>query len=540
MGILVLNKLIKNNFRTSNIRCFNHIVIDGSNLMVISLSRYSGKLREIFELPDFWFHVLPDANLFTQMAYIVTRASDDIVSCLTNLLNLYEAEDVYFVLDPPSSEYIFNKDMFEDGMYMDLLFQGDDYDAINDGKEILLTVKSEEQEKRRKCTSKVFDECVNDLDTMIGNEYSIDDVDRLHNLTKQLSFFRDVHNTMQLRYMVIDRVMTIINENEEYKNRIHFIQAEAEADLIIKNLANDLNGDVLIISTDTDYDVLAADLENVYVCSEFTDKFKRNIYYPYEQWKEFFEMDGNGSDDTYSESGEEEEDIVETDVVNNNSDQISVQKNAYEYVIRLAPLCGNDYTAHIKLLDANNTRNVKCLFNVNRKKFNIHDLSKISHTNIVWAMYTSTINNIHSDIDNSLKYLDEMVRLFDSTNEKKGKPKFFSKYYMSVLIYKSWKLYDGKWNEMKPFSNDERIELYEKSLWKILSMSAIDLDGSYKIYSSWNSELFRTITSDDDNWNDFIKSIHQRTFKIQRQALRYYLKCEKSVLTNDDEECEEM
>jgi hypothetical protein len=208
---------------------------------------------------------------------------------------------------------------------------------------------------------------------------------------------------------------------------VRFIQSIDEADLVIKNIGeNETNkgNDVLVSSADTDYFVLFANNEKVWVTLNYPNS---PIYHPVTQW--IYNLTDHKNNET---------------LVNKNK--------IYDYVIRFAALFGNDY--HIStIISAKDPTYTIC----NRiiAPMAMNDVyGEVNKLRNIYKFYTSGMELYKKCIEPiSPDELDIIVQDFILKNDKYD----FRKYLMSIVIYKNWNRFN-KYDTVQPNMNTKDIE----------------------------------------------------------------------------------
>lgn len=458
MGIQGLNSLVKT-CTPEKPQSYDKIIIDGSNLIFNKLTRQVSQLKKLYILNE-WKSI--DKDIIFQTKFIINNCANDILTFIYACKSKFNCDSIYIVIDPlESPSYHVSADLSyisEDNT--DTILKNNKYittilheDEINSNSIVEFNIKHEEQESRKKKTSKqdlISNELAKLEQLKISDEENDSEakLEQLKSIFEQSYLYLSNSDLIKLSYIVMLNVeMQSRNEN------IHIIDAIDEADLVIKNIAYE-NKDykTLIISADTDYYVLFSDSENVHITNITLNE---NIYSPYKCWKNFLE-------------------------------------NAYSYdsVIRAAPLYGNDYTIHENVISA--TRN----FNDMRDLFNINDRFNELKRNRRKTISSVTEKYKIENITHVLK-IDEMIHDY---NEE-----YFKKYYLSVIIYKNWFKYN-RMNERHSCNNDNEYKnLIDDEINNILQK----LSNTFTTLYQWNSENIFV------NWNEFfsnVKPIDKETY----------------------------
>lgn len=335
MGVKDLNNIVRKQPVTNkNMPRFNTIVIDGSNLIITFVLSAASDLQR--RAPKTKYNTI-NRNMLYQMKYIVDIAKNRGFEVLSQWLKRFHAERMYFIMDPKKGvNYKLTTDMEISTFARDFLFNGiasttPDMDEPFEQKpdepveEIEFDLKTEEQEARKRASSK------KDQVTAMYDSLKTETDDTLATLYRQSFHFMEPCNAIALGKMVSSLIFKEFDQ--KYPGILHVIAAEDEADLVIKNIGENTTNSyeqtvndetvtiqpkTLICSADTDYFILFSNNPNVYVTGLHAfDK----VYSPIEQWRLAFTVE--------YEDGTEE--------------QLIKDSRIFDYVIRLAPLFGNDY-----------------------------------------------------------------------------------------------------------------------------------------------------------------------------------------------------
>lgn len=484
MGVQGLNNIIKkcpSETRTT----YKRIIIDGSNLVFTKLSRSLSQLKKSFPIDD-WKSV--DKDIIFQTRFIIDSSVNDIINFVNYCKSRYSAEEVFLVLDPTKTPgYIVNSNMkfapLEDGtdqLLKDCKYTGTilHEDEIQNGTTIEFNIKSDEQETRKKRNSK--SELINNELGKIDNLgiKGEGNVDVLKSIYQQSFFYNSTSELIKLIRPVMYKV-----EREFVDENVFIIDAEDEADLVIKNIAmnnigleSTLEGDfyTLVMSADTDYYILFADSPKVHATTLMNNS---PIYSPYRCWNVFLE-------DAYS----------------------------YDAVIRVAPLLGNDYTTHESIITAVRSANdIRDLFNIDDEFMNLRSNARKKVYNVVGSYRPK-----EGDIT-SVSAIDEMVYNFNVN--------YFKKYFLSTIIYKNWNVYN-RCSIRRSADSAEKLEalVTDSVTWAIERLMKL-----FPVMYQWNSEYLFT------NWTKFNTEIVEIGFETLDEAMEYY----NSDLFAEEDYCSE-
>ena len=146
MGVNNLNKLFARCQTEPRNKHHQAIIIDGSNLIFQSLASQLSNMKKGLKISQ-WDSI--DADIIQQISFITTYAIEYISEILEKLFER-DCEEVILVLDPLTTpvytihtSYEYNHD------HEDLLDE-----CLSSGEYLNLTIKSDEQEKRREAANK--------------------------------------------------------------------------------------------------------------------------------------------------------------------------------------------------------------------------------------------------------------------------------------------------------------------------------------------------------------------------------------------------
>ena len=401
MGIELFNKFLQANNRYSNykIKHFDKIIIDASNLFFTVLERHKGRMVKSY--PDSRNPKFCCLNVIKQCAYILTHAAKDIHAYLNEMISKYSPNVVYLVLDPLTTpDYIIKaNDPGVNIEYLRILYPSV---TVNDNTIIHASLKEQEQINRKghDNTEEQLEQYENWLtksEEMIKTKKEIGD-EVFEYILKPLlrQRYRDQlllfsnHNIIKLSHTLIQMIFPL-------PECVKLVRAKHEADLLITNLARE-PVKTLVASKDTDYFVLLCQFPHCYVTNLLS---RASVYYPNEIISDLLE-------DAFKP----------------------------EYICRIPPLAGNDYTTHIGVLSFKDPELIKRFLNLDTKFDALPNGSKRKKlTRLTQLMDIPSPREI-----TKIKDIDEAVRKFDID--------YFRLYYQGAMIYLHWEYY-GEYNEVK-------------------------------------------------------------------------------------------
>lgn len=406
MGIEKLNTLLVNASHYEG--KFDTIIIDGSNLLITFISAIiSGIKKENYYAPWNTFNL----DLIRVLYEIIHQTTNSILLNLnlTKRCLLNKNGKIIFIIDSNTEP---------------------SYITYNNQ---ILYLKSEERKARKQKQNRSKN--INEEIEKIKLEYGIfiDNIcineNEILNLFSQLDYFNNAGNYLKLTSIILHNVMRNI-EN------VTFIQAISEADFVIKNLANVYNDNpVLVMSEDTDYMLLLANVENAYKTSI---KVKQPIYYPYEFWKETID------------------------------EQIS-----YNELIYITTLMGNDYVGHKTFLTMdpkNSEKNINKIKGLCNIENHLNDDIKSSSMKKIKPI----LNNFNP---NKFSSINDYENIFKNLDEE---------YNNAILIYNSW-IYNFDYKILNYEENlfetllDGILNKYNQTFESIITFDKHELDNNIKI-----------------------------------------------------------
>ena len=523
-------------------RQFDHIIIDGSNLLITYLSVSSSELLERYGKN---FVNGSNIDAIKQCAFIINNTVKLVTEHVSTLKNYFKTQSIHIVMDPITTPIYFidNNDEYAREIIASeniseepsMKITSEEPSAKTNDEES--SAKTNDESSSMKTTSETTSENIDESSSSKTNDEEssakttnyfrcslkeseqkrrrkYNDVDKYKSslMDKIKVYFETEHPSID--YETISKILLSNSQLtfphqilqlvqitlDELSDKIEIIRAGSEADLTIKCLAETLmkttneslmkdtneepssvknndeslmkdisesssmkkveplrglptfggnptgfrqvGNEILIMSRDSDYHILFADMENVY-CSELS--VKSNIYNPNQLWK--FLLKENFS---------------------------------YDYVIRIAPILGNDYTVHNRIISASNFDDVLSFFNFNG---NFNSLKRNGRKTVgkLVKLIPEVIEGIISP-----SMMDKLLYTYHR--------KFFDGYYKSVLIYSNWKIYDkmtnikrrddDNVNKLMTYIND--FYLYDESAlkdkdWKTLNISINKLNDEDKI-----------------------------------------------------------
>ena len=430
MGIKNLKYLFKN-IKCENIPSeFHTMVVDGNNLIVTFLYSAKSKIEKEYPLNDWQGFSI---DIVKQTRCILLEAYRMIITELNRFVKRYKLNEIWITFDPTKNmRYNISLDKFNliDSSYFETL-EHDDKNVIS------LNMKEDEHKKREQSRNTSKDKIHTTLTSIEGSEYyrEMGDIELVKTLYKQSYGYNDMTLLHKLSRMLQKALISksrftlgvnFKDEREDFINlhtnvdigcKLFVARAKDEADLVIKNICNDIdiiNGgkaNILVMSKDTDYKVLFADSPSVYI-TDLHCEYYIPLFHPYTAWREILPKEITG--------------------------------DVYDYVIRLAPIFGNDYTTGhgiITLSDTNDgSEQLLSLLTFSNKGLNKRS------TLYKFVTAFSESNGIITPTE-----LDSRVKTFMDTN-------YYTKYLQSIVIYKNFNYFCNFDISTKKFDFDANLD----------------------------------------------------------------------------------
>ena len=478
MGVKDLNNIVRRQaISNKNMPKFDTLIIDGSNLIITFVLSAASDLQR--RAPKTSYKTI-NRNMLYQMKYIVEIAKSRGVEVLNQWLKRFRPDTIYFSMDPQKGvNYKLTTDMEISTFAREFLFNGvastsKDMDEPFELKpdepveEIEFDLKTEEQEARKKASSKkpqlieMYDKLKTDTDDVLATLY------------RQSFHFMEPCNAIALGRMISSLIF--MEFDKMHPGILHVIAAEDEADLVIKNLGEKTskpfsrkeNGEeitiqpkTIICSADTDYFILFSNNPNVYITGLHAfDK----VYSPIEQWRLAFTV-------VYEDGSEE---------------QLIKDNRIFDYVIRLAPLFGNDYNRQ-PIISAKKYENALAVF------YPITTANTLSKRSGIGKLIAAEKAYYGPNVISAHKF-DRLMYDYMLNHAKID----FKRYLYSVFVYKNYSRFD-KYHEVE-ISVDE-TELIKNVFDKWSSHP--DPEGKFTVYDLINAGKYHRFYTWDYDGKSF-------------------------------------
>ena len=481
MGVKDLNNIVrKQAVPNKNMPRFDTVVIDGSNLIITFILSAASDLQR--RAPKTKYETI-NRNMLYQMKYIVDIAKNRGIEVLSQWLKRFRPDAIYFIMDPKKGvNYKLTTDMEISTFAREFLFNGvasttPDMDEPFEQKpdepveEIEFDLKTEEQEARKRASSK------KEQITEMYNSLRTETDDTLATLYRQSFHFMEPCNAIALGKMVSSLIFKEFDQ--QHPGILHVIAAEDEADLVIKNIGENttkaferttesetvtVQPKTLICSADTDYFILFSNNPNVYITGLHAfDK----VYSPIEQWRLAFTVE--------YEDGTEE--------------QLIKDSRIFDYVIRLAPLFGNDYNRQM-IISAKKYENALAAF------YPLKTANTLSKRSGIGKLIAAEKHFYGPSLISTHKF-DRLMYDYMLNHAKID----FKRYLYSVFVYKNYR-YFSKYSEVtiQVEESDLIKEVFDK--WS----AHPDPEGKYTVYDLINAgkyHRFYTWNYDSDSLEGF-------------------------------------
>ena len=462
MGVKDLNNIVrKQAVPNKNMPRFDTVIIDGSNLIITFILSAASDLQR--RAPKTKYGTI-NRNMLYQMKYIVDIAKNRGVEVLSQWLKRFHPDAIYFIMDPKKGvNYKLTTDMEISTFAREFLFNGvasttPDMDEPFEPKpdepveEIEFDLQTEEQEARKRASSK------KEQITEMYNSLKTETDDTLATLYRQSFHFMEPCNAIALGKMVSSLIFKEFDQ--QHPGILRVIAAEDEADLVIKNIGENttksferttenetetIQPKTLICSADTDYFILFSNNPNIYITGLHAfDK----VYSPIEQWRLAFTVE--------YEDGTEE--------------QLIKDSRIFDYVIRLAPLFGNDYNRQM-IISAKKYENALAAF------YPLKTANTLSKRSGIGKLIAAEKHFYGPSLISTHKF-DRLMYDYMLNHAKID----FKRYLYSVFVYKNYR-YFSKYSEVdiQVEESDLIKEVFDK--WS----AHPDPEGKYTVYDLINA-----------------------------------------------------
>jgi hypothetical protein len=434
MGIHGFNTIIRKFGKKYNIDP-DVIIIDGSNLICIFLESALSELRKQF--PTIWGEGI-NLHIKTQFRELCKMVTTSIVWKIKSVRS--GARRVYLVFDPPYTPKYTLTPNLEIFTYEQLKYIFSEEELDNEMSKVVNS-KQEEQinrQKYKKDDRVMIKEYVSNIE---NEEY----VKIVTSIINQTMYFNGNSHKKKLWNFIKHELRNTFDENKDFE--VFIVDAQDEADIVIKNIASEYSQDetILVMSSDTDYYVLFYECDNVYIKDLL--RHVDGIYSPRQVIQSYLGFDAPTS-----------------------------------LVHRMAPIFGNDYTAHEKIIDCNNNyENFKLLINGNLEKLSCLPTNTIIRKACVRQHWNEEISPLQN-IDN----------IIEAWNDK-----YFKLYMLSVLVYTNWMSMGNYLEFTDEYNLEETLETINDYNW---DKGKLDL-----IFS--NIEVFiNSCYNGDDDINELVNA----------------------------------
>ena len=309
MGVKSFNKIVEKYGKQVHISTsdFNHIVIDGSNLLIRMIASACSIMKNKYKFPCI---DLINLDIFQQYNLIIKQT---IILC-ANFIKKLNNENITILIDglgTPKYEIYYNTSITELSTEERMI------------PDEILEMKKDEEVRRRENSANSFNSKYNPL-VLVSAFPEIDTEQKnvIREIYKQGSLSFDNSNTFCLNRIIAYYL-------QQQFTSITFIESISEADLVLKYLAHQKEGSILVISADTDYYILCGNLENVFFMNS---QIGSSIYQPRQIWMDF------------------------------------LGTTSMEYIARVSCLLGNDFTGLPMIYAQSCSDDIISLFNINHKE----------------------------------------------------------------------------------------------------------------------------------------------------------------------------
>jgi len=499
MGVQDLNKIVKDFPKAKSKQDYQHVIIDYSNLIIVLLMRHlsikNGTLPRTNEIVFKHWSVRGEGLIVCDIHDQIERLTNAVVrdtASIIDKLKYDSLEEIIFVSDPTGKydyRYVYNSKTKMSCVNNELFNRWLDINGYDFDDECDITFNSKEKEKELRNATRAKQKLApieitrtsnqksiiiddysrfNDFDSILAefeglnDEHHLDDVDiaeandknenenesilnsneiaelkRICVILYHSSYFNNKNNVLAIAPIIKSETVKTYSEREDIK----FICSRTEADVFIKAYYSKYIKDepTLIISNDTDYDILFGELSEVDVAlvSPFSP---RNAVNPYSYWTTLFE-----TEDT---------------------------KLLRQLLARVSALFGNDYTCHQRAIvcDENTIELVPRLFNIGGS---VNDRIEVRSTTSIYKLFTKAriayARTSKEEQPANLAYFAHVDSAICNDSL------YLNGYYETLLIYCNYNQY-VKYDILIPITDDERNEIERKMANTTVDYTALFFD----------------------------------------------------------------
>lgn len=457
MGVQELNKIVKDFPRAKSNQDYQHVIIDYSNLIIVLLMRHlsvkNGTLPRTNEIDFSRWLVHGDGLIVCDVHDQIERLTRAVIADTKSIIDKlkYESlEEIIFVSDPVGKydyRYVYNSKTKMSCVNNELFNRWLDINGYSFDDECDITFNSKEKEKELRNATRAKQKLPpitltlknEDLKSIIIDDYTrFDDADaiiaefegltdveieelrRICVILHHSSYFNNKNNVLSIAPIIKSETVKVYSERED----VRFICSRTEADVFIKAYYSKYIRDepTLIVSNDTDYDILFGEFSEVDVAlvSPFSP---RNAVNPYSYWSTLFE-----TEDT---------------------------KLLRQLLARVSALFGNDYTCHQRAIvcDDSTIELIPRLFNIGGS---INDRIEVRSSTSIYKLFTKAriayARTSKEEQPANLSYFAHVDSAISNDSL------YLNGYYETLLIYCNFNQY-VKYDAMVPITDDERNEI---------------------------------------------------------------------------------
>lgn len=455
MGVSDLNKIVSQFPIVDEFVDYNYILIDCSNLIVTYLFRHFAKLKssQIINLDNYTVESEKSYPfILMSVEEQIKRLGEKIINDVDLLINIFinafpSLEKIYIVSDPPVEyeyQFIDNEEIKMNCIDKEMFETWIEKNEFKDRNLINFSSKNDErklrvQQQQSTHPINIYEnekliKIVEDYEEFISNKD--EKFKTLFQILYHLTYFQKRDRLMNL-IPFVQHLILELSKNNKYNNVVEYYCSSTEADIFMKAFYDKYlykeDNKTLIVSNDTDYDILFGEFPNVDVIT-ISNFNLANIRNPYSYWYEQFHV----------------KDTLMFRLI----------------LARVSALFGNDYTCHARKIvaDAKYIEYLPKLFNLNNSTFIDIELLRTSALGkLVYNMKKNKDKINTNEMEKQLKLYKETnnenyiklykkyillkhFKILDSTicsliTDKKSL-KYFNGYYETLLIYINFKIYD--------------------------------------------------------------------------------------------------
>lgn len=470
MGVSDLNEIVKDFPRAKSRQDYEYVIIDYSNLITVLLMRHLS--TKVSTLPrtneiDFKYWTVHGDGLIVcdvhqQNERLINAVVDDTASIISRLV-YPSLKEIILVIDPTGTydyHYVYNDvvkmscvdvDMFNHWIELIGNEHSDSYDITFNSKEKEKAIRNETKKKAKLPTITIThkesnqiieindytrfknpDELLKSLELKF-NEEAVNEFKRICAVLHHCTYFLNKNNVFGIVKIIKSEMIKRMLDKEN----VRFLCSQTEADVFIKAYFAKYIKDkqTLILSNDTDYDILFGEIEcvDVGLVSPFSPSKAVN---PYSYWTALFDTED--------------------------------KRMLRNLLARISALLGNDYTCHERRIvcSGKTIEYIPQLFNINGSVHSQIDVRSSTSISKLFTRARLCHKPMEDELEVSFTHVDRAIMDNDE---------YFKGYYETLLIYLNYQQYVQS-SEIETIDDKERNEIERSMADTIIDFTGLFYD----------------------------------------------------------------